>query len=92
MNYIVLEQQTNAGVTAIVTPDPATNDLNAALSSFLIKAGYAAISNIEIHTVSLMTEDGRLVRPSECFRHPVAAPEPEVSEPEEESEEEPVEP
>lgn len=77
MNYIILEQQTNNGVTAIVPPDPATDNLNAALSSFLIKAGYAAISNVEVHTVSLITEDGRLVRPSECFRHPVAASEPE---------------
>lgn len=82
VNYIVLEQQTTGDVTAVVPPDPATSDLNAALSSFFSKASYAAISQVEIHTISLITDDGRLVRPSECFRHlPVNTPQ--ETEPEE---------
>ena len=89
MNYIVIEQQTNNGVTTIVPPDPTTSDLNAALSNFLIKAGYAALSSVEVHTVSLLTEDGRLVRPSECFRHP---PVNTSQETESEESEEPTEP
>lgn len=67
MNYILIESQTSAGSTAIVTPDTYA-DRNAAESAFHLKAGAAAISSVEVHSVSMLTEDGKLVR-SECYRH-----------------------
>lgn len=76
MNYIILETQTNNGVTAIVTPT-AYSDRNEAESIYHQKASAAATSNVEIHTVAFLTEDGRLVRQSECYRHTAPQPGPE---------------
>lgn len=79
MTYIVLETQTNDGVTAIVPP-VAYTDRNAAEAAFHLILASAATSAIEEHTAMLLTSDGRLVRQSECYRHPKAAQpeEPEV--------------
>lgn len=71
MNYILIESQTSAGNTAVVAPDT-YSDRNAAEGAFHLKAGAAALSTVEVHSVSMLTEDGKLVR-SECYRH--AAPE-----------------
>ena len=82
MTYIVMETQTNNGVTAIVPPTSYTDRL-AAEAAFHNILAFAANSQVEEHTAMLLTSDGRLVRPSECYRHPTeVAPEPEV-EPEE---------
>ena len=70
MNYIVIETQTTNGVTAIVPPVIYT-DRNQAESKFHQILTSAAVSNVEEHTATMLTTDGRLVRPSECYRHPV---------------------
>ena len=79
MTYIVMEMQTNNGVTAIVPPVAFTNR-NEAESRFHSILASAAISNVEEHAVAMLTGDGRLVRPSEVYRHPVAPAEPEEPE------------
>lgn len=84
MTYIVLEIQTNGGVTAIVPPLSYT-DRNAAESKFHTVLATAAVSTVEEHAAVLLTSDGRVVR-NECYRH-VTQPEPEV-EPEPEQPEE----
>jgi len=68
MTYIILETQTTNGVTAIVPPLTYT-DRNEAESKFHQILASAATSNIEEHTAIILTNDGRLVRPSECYRH-----------------------
>lgn len=82
MTYIVIETQTNDGVTAIVPPLSYTerNDAEAKFHQIL---GFAATSTVEEHTAMLLTSDGRLVR-GECYRHPKQTPavEPDEGEPE----------
>lgn len=70
MNYIVIEIQTNAGTSAIVPPVLFT-DRNAAEAQFHTMLAAAAISSVEIHSVIMLTEDGRIVR-TECYRHSAA--------------------
>lgn len=74
MTYIVLEMQTNNGVTALVPPVTYT-DRNAAEAKFHSILANAAISNVEQHTAVILTNDGRLVRSSECYHHPAEQPE-----------------
>ncbi len=70
--YIVNEYQTNEGVTAIVTPFT-SNDRNAAESAFYAKCSAAAISTVEVHTVTMCTEEGFEVLKPKCFKHPASA-------------------
>lgn len=70
MNYIVIEIQTNAGTSAIVPPVLFT-DRNAAEAQFHTMLAAAAVSAVEIHSVVMLTEDGRIVR-TECYRHSAA--------------------
>lgn len=67
MNYIVLEMQTNNGVTAIVTPTVLA-DYDQALHAFYLAVAAAAVSTVETHTVKLFTEDGRDLD-KKTFRH-----------------------
>lgn len=81
MTYIVLETQTNNGVTSVVPPFTFT-DRNAAENKYHSILAYAALSNVEEHAASILTGDGRLVR-NECYRHdpvPTSEPEPEQEE------------
>lgn len=78
MTYIVIETQTNGGVTAIVPP-VAFTDRDQAESRFHSILASAAISSVEEHACSLLTSDGRLVR-NECYRHAAPESEPEVVE------------
>lgn len=80
MTYIVMEMQTNSGVTAIVPP-VAFTDRNAAEASFHSILSYAAVSAVEEHAVVMITSDGRVVR-NEVYRHPVTPVQPEPVEPE----------
>lgn len=75
MTYIVIEMQTNGGVTAIVPPVSFT-DRNEAESRFHSMLASAAISSVEEHAVVMITNDGRVVR-NEVYRHPVTPVEPE---------------
>ena len=67
MTYIVIETQTNDGITAIVPPLTYT-DRNEAESKFHNILSFAATSSIEEHTAMLLTSDGRMIR-NECYRH-----------------------
>ena len=72
MTYIIIEMQTNAGSTAVVTPATYT-DRNQAENAYHYALASAAVSNVETHAVSMLTEDGRVVR-QECYRHPAPTP------------------
>lgn len=67
MTYIVMELQTNNGVTSIVTPSSYT-DRNQAESQFHSILATAAVSSVEEHAVVMLTNDGRIVR-NECYKH-----------------------
>ena len=75
MTYIVMEMQTSNGTTTIAPP-VSFADRNQAESRFHSILASAAVSAVEEHAVVMLTGDGRLVRPSEVYRHPVE-PEPE---------------
>ena len=64
--YIVIELQKNNGQIAnIVT---AHNDLNDAESKFHAILSAGAVSNIEIHSAVLISEEGFPMR-HECYKH-----------------------
>lgn len=68
MNFIVNEYQTTNGQTLIV-PAAVFSNQNEAEADFHTKASAAAISRVDVHTVTIHTEDGRQVRTPECYRH-----------------------
>lgn len=74
MTYIVIETQTNDGITAIVPPLTYT-DRNEAESKFHNILSFAATSSVEEHTAMLLTSDGRMIR-NECYRHTTVNVEP----------------
>lgn len=78
MNYIVIELQTNNGTTAIVPP-VTYSDRNQAESKFHQILMSAAVSQVEVHTAVMMTDDGRMVR-NECYKHPIIPEETEEQE------------
>ena len=58
MNYVVIELQTNNGATsALVYSDP-TWTWNQACSVYFNKLSAAAISSVDVHSVTLLSEDG----------------------------------
>lgn len=68
MNYVVVELQTNDGVTAnIVTSH---DSLASAESKFHTVLAAAAISNVEEHAAVLLTSEGFRVD-SKCYKHGV---------------------
>lgn len=81
MNYVVIELQTNGSTTATLVTVYA--DRLQAESKFHDILRAAAVSSMEAHSAVIMTEDGKPVRPAECYHHyPEPEPEP-VEEPEE---------
>lgn len=60
-NYILIEMQTSGASTAIVTPQTFT-DWNQGLHAFLLAEAAAVISNVPVHTVCLLSDDGRLLK------------------------------
>ena len=66
--YIINEYQTNNGSTAIVTPATSA-DRNQAISVFYTKCAAAAISGVQVHTVTICTDEGLPVLPPQCFKH-----------------------
>lgn len=60
MNYVIIEQQTTNGTTAIVTPVTYTDEINAE-SAFLQKCSYARLSGLDCHSVSLLDQEGKVV-------------------------------
>ena len=65
--FIINEYQTNNGATAIVTPVTKANQ-NEAESVFHQKLSAAAVSRVEIHAVTLETDEGELVMKG-CYKH-----------------------
>ena len=78
MNFIVTEIQTSNGVSSVLTSTHA--DLQEAYSKYYTILGFAAVSNIECHAASLMTETGEHIK-HDVFRHEVPEPEPVVEKP-----------
>lgn len=73
MNFIVTEIQTSNGVSSVLTSTHA--DLQEAYSKYYTILGFAAVSNIECHAASLMTETGEHIK-HDVFRHEVLEPAP----------------
>lgn len=60
-NYIVIEMQTT-GASTIFTPNQVFTDWSQALHAFLLAEAAAVISTVPVHTVCLMSDDGRLLK------------------------------
>ena len=58
--YIILEMQTTAGQTAIVTPVTKTDYLEA-IAAFHQAAAFAAVSTVETHTIMLFDQRGDVI-------------------------------
>lgn len=76
--FIIQEIQTTGGQTALLPVVTKTEPLEAE-SEFLIKAGYAAVSNVEIHTVIMFDEHGNVL--NKRFYEHFPEPQPEAPEP-----------
>ena len=78
--FIIQEMQTTGGQTALLPAVTKTHPLEAE-SEFLLKAGYAAISNVEIHTVIMYDEHGNVLDKKfyEHFQDAEPEPEPEAT-------------
>ena len=58
MNYVIIEQQTTDGTTAVVTP-ATYDDRIQAEAAFLQKAAYARLSGLDCHSVVLLDQTGK---------------------------------
>lgn len=68
--YIINEIQVSADGAVAFVPPVTKEDLYQAESDFYIKVGYAAISPVWKHTVTLDTIEGERIR-AKCYRHDV---------------------
>lgn len=66
MNYIVIEAQTNNGVTTTIIDTYASFAL--AEQKYYLVLSAAAVSNVPIHSAAMLTERGNLVK-YECYDH-----------------------
>lgn len=73
--YIIQEMQTTGGQTALLPAITKADPLEAE-SEFLIKAGYAAVSSVEIHAVVMLDEHGNLIDRKFYEHFPVIGAEP----------------
>ena len=60
MNYVIVEQQTTNGSTAVVTP-VTYDSLIQAEAAFLQKAAYARLSGLDCHSVALLDQEGKAI-------------------------------
>ena len=60
MNYIIIEAQTTNGVTTVL--QTVKNDYYKAEQEYHTKLAYAAVSSVHLHSVSMLTERGNLVK------------------------------
>ena len=65
--YIIIEMQTNGDTTNVVTPVVKTNFFEAE-QEYHLKLSYAAVSNVEIHSVTMLNAKGNKVE-SKYFDH-----------------------
>lgn len=66
MNYIVIEAQTTNGVTATIVNT--YEDYPHAEQAYHLILSAAAVSSVPIHSASMLTERGNLVK-YECYDH-----------------------
>ena len=67
MNYTIIERQTTNGSTAIVTPVTYDNNISAE-AAFLTKAAAARVSGLDVHSVSLLDEEGKVIA-RKCYKN-----------------------
>ena len=72
MNYIVIEQQTTNGTTAVLTT--VKSNINEAEQQYHTVLAAAAVSQVPLHSASMLNERGQLIK-YELFDH--TEPEPE---------------
>ena len=68
--YHIIEIQTTGESSVIVTPIPSASERNEAESIFHQKMSYAAISDVPLHSVVLLSDEG-LVMMNGAYRHNV---------------------
>lgn len=66
MNYIIIEAQTSNGTTAIVTPAVYSDRIEAE-AVFLEKCAYARRSGLDVHSVTLLDQEGQVIA-RKCFK------------------------
>lgn len=69
--YVILEMQTNNGVTAIV-PAVVKETRELAEQEYHSRLSYAAVSTVEIHTVVMLNAEGGKIK-GECYKHQAEA-------------------
>ena len=69
--YIIQEMQTDANGNVAFVPPVSKATRMEAESEYHIKAGYAAISSVPVHTVMCYTEEGFQVLPPVVYKHEV---------------------
>ena len=74
MNYIIVESQTTNGTTAVL--HTIKTDYFAAEAEYHSKLAYAAASAVPLHAVTMLTENGKMVK-YEAYDH---TPAPEAEE------------
>ena len=67
MNYIIIEAQTNGGITIFTTP-VVKGSFFEAEQVYHKSLAAAAVSQVPLHAVSMLTERGQLVK-YECYDH-----------------------
>ncbi len=65
--YIIVELQTSGDTTAALHDVKATKPL--AEQEFHRRASYAAVSNVDIHTIVMLNPEGHIVGTPACFKH-----------------------
>ena len=66
MNFVIIEMQTTNGSTAIVTPASYDNNISAE-AAFLTKCAAARVSGLDVHSVTLLDEEGKVVA-RKCYK------------------------
>ena len=66
MNFVIIEMQTTNGSTAIVTPASYADEVSAE-AAFLTKCAAARVSGLDVHSVSLLDEEGK-IRARKCSK------------------------
>lgn len=66
MNYIIIEMQTTNNSTSIVTPVTYNNAISAE-AAFLTKCAAARVSGLDVHSVDLLDEEGKVIA-RKCYK------------------------
>ena len=66
MNYVIIEMQTTGSTTAIVTPATYDSAISAE-AAFLTKCAAARVSGLDVHSVALLDEEGKVIA-RKCYK------------------------